>query len=313
MDRRIALVVVASVLLLVHSTSAQKAPGASHGQLGTTAVPGQSFRSHTPTPPPPPQPPSRTVAPTLPPSPPGLIPTGIAQLPSNGVVQTFTPALNPRSGKRFIDGRFVDNRSIDPRFARDVFRAGPFTYTPRYGNRLDGGYGGYGSIGGGYYDSTVGTAGSPQGDLRGEAPAEFGFLRMSVQPDAAQIYIDGFYVSTAGSFAGGGPARAIESGPHRVEIRADGYETATFDVRVVPNETISYSRDLTRAEEPRQARNVTPAVPKTFYVIPKCYAGDKKPSDDQLPKGCLARNVRAIPPVVTAGPQSRTRPAPAAN
>src|SRR5678816_1508373 len=121
MDRRIALVVVASVLLLVHSTSAQKAPGASHGQLGTTAVTGQSFRSHPPTPPPPPQPPSRTVAPTLPPSPPGLIPTGIAQLPSNGVVQTFMPALNPRFGGRFINGRFVDNRSIDPRFARDVF------------------------------------------------------------------------------------------------------------------------------------------------------------------------------------------------
>jgi hypothetical protein len=102
------------------------------------------------------------------------------------------------------------------------------------------------------------------------------------------------------AFTGGGPARALPAGPHRVEIRADGYETATFDVRIDPNDTISYRRELAKTEEPRQARNIAPAIPKTFYVIPKCYAGDKKPNAIQLPKGCRASDLRTVPPVVSS-------------
>jgi hypothetical protein len=41
-----------------------------------------------------------------------------------------------------------------------------------------------------------------------------------------------------------------------------------------------------------------PAVPKTFYVIPGCYAGDRRPTSDRLPAGCDPRRLRVIPPVV---------------
>jgi len=184
--------------------------------------------------------------------------------------------------------------------ANDVFRATQRTFAPRFDrpvNRyqrfrdpfgyVSGSYGGY-----------LGGYGTPEAERRPEAPAEFGFLRLNVSPGVAQVYVDGFYLSTVDGFNGTGPARAIEAGPHRVEIRADGYETVTFDVRIVPNETIGYRRDLKADEPVRQARNFVPAVPKTFYVIPKCYAGDKRPSADELPKGCRASNLRAIPPVV---------------
>lgn len=39
-----------------------------------------------------------------------------------------------------------------------------------------------------------------------------------------------------------------------------------------------------------------PGVPKTFYVIPGCYAGDKPPDRDALPRGCDIRRLRTIPP-----------------
>ena len=133
-----------------------------------------------------------------------------------------------------------------------------------------------------------------------DAPVDVGYLRLNVQPYTAQVYVDGFYVSTVDAFTGGGPARALPAGPHRVDIRADGYETATFDVRVEPNETITYRRELGKSEEPKQARNIAPAIPKTFYVIPKCYAGDKKPTADRLPPGCRTSNVRTIPPIVSS-------------
>lgn len=40
-----------------------------------------------------------------------------------------------------------------------------------------------------------------------------------------------------------------------------------------------------------------PAIPKTFYVIPRCYAGDVRPTADDLPKGCDIANLREVPPV----------------
>jgi hypothetical protein len=205
---------------------------------------------------------------------------GIAQLPPMGGIAA--PLLSPAG-------------------PADVFRAGPRTYAPRFDRRsnrsrvLDSS----GYLTGGYAPYYPG-AEYPYADTvdRPEA-SDFGYLRLNVQPYSAQVYVDGFYVSTVGDFSGTAPARAIQAGPHRVEIRADGYETATFDVRIAPNETITYRRELAKADDvPQQARNIPPAAPKTFYVIPKCYAGDKRPSADRLPAGCRASNVRAIPPVV---------------
>ena len=66
-----------------------------------------------------------------------------------------------------------------------------------------------------------------------------------------------------------------------------------------------YPRDL----EPDAARDYRdgalaslaqrpPAAPKTFYVIPRCYAGDVRPRAEQLPPGCLLASLREVPPVV---------------
>ena len=40
----------------------------------------------------------------------------------------------------------------------------------------------------------------------------------------------------------------------------------------------------------------TPGPPKTFYVIPGCYAGDKPPSEGSLPAGCDVDTMKIVPP-----------------
>ena len=40
----------------------------------------------------------------------------------------------------------------------------------------------------------------------------------------------------------------------------------------------------------------TPGRPKTFYIIPGCYAGDRRPEPASLAEGCSLANLRVVPP-----------------
>jgi hypothetical protein len=176
----------------------------------------------------------------------------------------------------------------------DVFRAGPRTYDNRPSRR--GFYGGYGS-GSGYITDPFGyisqSDSSPRlteymRDGRGE-----GYLRIDLEPETARVYVDGLYVGTVGDFGRSG--RALDAGPHRVEIRADGFEPLTFDVRIRANDMVSYRGTLSKIEQRTELRPA--AATKTFYVIPRCYAGDVRPRADQLPPGCELARLREVPPV----------------
>jgi hypothetical protein len=221
-----------------------------------------------------------------------------------------------------IPDPFIRSQSPDPSipFIRpqtpdDVFRATRRTYAPRYGrlSALTGGgfYGGY--YGGGYGDPNYYPyAGAVPND---GVPLRDGRLSLFVTPLSSQVLVDGYYVGTVADFQDRG--LWMEPGPRRVELRADGYETVTFDVRINEDQTVDYRRDLmrvaTRSEPPRP-----PAPPKTFYVIPGCYAGDSRPDTARLPSGCSSKNLKTIPPVVSrlsppsgsAGPENGTRPTP---
>ena len=41
---------------------------------------------------------------------------------------------------------------------------------------------------------------------------------------------------------------------------------------------------------------IVPGKPKTIYVIPGCYAGDKPPRPEWLPRGCDRSRMRVVPP-----------------
>jgi hypothetical protein len=111
---------------------------------------------------------------------------------------------------------------------------GYFAYDPyMYGGGYSPGYGGYG------YDS-YGSYGTSQ------RYGETGSLRLKVKPSNAQVYIDGYYVGVIDSYDGAFQKLGIEAGPHRVELRAEGYETVQFEVIVVPGETITYKGEMKR-------------------------------------------------------------------
>ena len=156
-------------------------------------------------------------------------------------------------------------------------------------------YGGYGDAGG--YPPFVPTV--------PDEPVAEGRLNLYVTPSSAQVLVDGFYVGTVADFQD--RSLWLESGPRRIELRADGYEPATFDVQVIEDRIVDYRRDLVRdarvaapAEAPRP-----PAIPKTFYVIPGCYAGDTPPAADRLPSGCSTQNLKTVPPVVSRSRRRR--------
>ena len=176
---------------------------------------------------------------------------------------------------------------------RDVFRAAPWTYAPRYGRlsalRGSGYYGGY--VDGGYapyfYADTVAQrSGSCQ-------PGATWSMRLASLVAGVRRR---FLRRNRRRFSGSRTLARTGSAPHRAP--ADGYETATFDVRILEDQTVNYRRDLAR-ETPRAEAPRVAAMPKTFYVVPGCYAGDKPPAAERLPSGCVARNVRTIPPVVS--------------
>ncbi|HEY6361864.1 MAG TPA: hypothetical protein VIX63_12205 [Vicinamibacterales bacterium] len=135
-----------------------------------------------------------------------------------------------------------------------------------------------------------------------------GFLQLQVAPVTAEVLVDGFYVGTVNDVRGMIPGYALEPGPHRVELRAPGLETATFDVRIPGGQTIVFRRTLEAPPRPAPPPP-SPGVPKTFYVIPGCYAGDKPPGTVRLPPMCDAAKVRTIPPQVSAVSVTGERPA----
>jgi hypothetical protein len=112
------------------------------------------------------------------------------------------------------------------------------------------------------------------------------------------VFLDGYFVGGAEDF--GTALYPLAAGVHRVELRASGFESVIFDVRVRPYETATFTHALQRAAAPdapaAAAAMVRPAAPKTLYVIPRCYAGDKRPSASALPAGCDLRAMRTIPP-----------------
>lgn len=85
-----------------------------------------------------------------------------------------------------------------------------------------------------------------------------------------------------------------------------------FYVIIAPYETITYRNGLEARTSNVAPSNPAPsppapsplarsplAPPKTFYVIPGCYAGDKPPSADRLPPTCDITKLRIVPPVVS--------------
>jgi len=228
--------------------------------LGNGQAPGISVQWNTPPPPPAPPPPPTT------------------NHGSGGHNQGSSPGPT--------DQFLADQHTYAPRYDRASQRRGSTRF--RRGYVAGYGYGGFLP-----YDYAAPTTGP--GWIRPSVADSQGRLALQVTPASAQVLVDGFYVGVVEDFADRG--LWLDPGPRRIEVRADGYDTATFDLRIVEGQTVSYQRDLARLSPRGELRQVN-AVPKKFYVIRGCYAGDTPPSAARLPAGCRASDVREVPPTL---------------
>lgn len=169
----------------------------------------------------------------------------------------------PRDGRPAVGTAVTRTR---PPYASGAYRGGyfdPFNRWSYYSNRYPYGYfwPGYGfGVGyfydpwmwgysspygyGGYYDPYAGYGGTySRGQYR-----DTGSLRLKVKPEHGQVYVDGYYVGEVDSFDGVFQRLTLDAGAHRIEIRADGYETAQFEVLVVQGETVTYKGDMRRIQ-----------------------------------------------------------------
>src|SRR5690606_13248008 len=127
-----------------------------------------------------------------------------------------------------------------------------------------------------------------------------GTIRLDVAPAVPfQIYVDSYFVGTSNDL---GNTLGLEAGPHRIEIRAEGYAPHVFDTKVAPGVAITYQAGLEPLEAPQApeasepvpqapASGTAPAPgPTTIYFIPGCYLGNLPPDALKMPAGCdLAR------------------------
>ena len=117
------------------------------------------------------------------------------------------------------------------------FGLGYFLYDPFYSSWGDpyGYYSGYG-----YSQSGYGYSGSSGSD--------HGAIRLKVKPRKAQVFVDGSYYGIVDEFDGFLQKLRLEEGPHHIEIRAEGYQSLAFDVRIQGGRTITYEGHLTPLE-----------------------------------------------------------------
>ena len=105
-----------------------------------------------------------------------------------------------------------------------------------------GGYGGYGFSAG--YGGGYGYGYGSYGAYQGPTYQIYGGLRLKVKPREAEVFVDGYFAGVVDDFDGAFQQLNLDVGPHRIELRAAGYETISFEIRTQPDEKINYQAKL---------------------------------------------------------------------
>lgn len=154
-----------------------------------------------------------------------------------------TTYSRPR-GDRPVTGSAVERRDGDRPRTVIVDRGGYYGgfYPWGWGGLgLGGYYGYYDPWGWGWYDPY------PPGGY-GNSYGYDGALKLKVKPRQAEVYVDGYFAGSVDDYDGIFQQLRLEPGPHRIEVRLDGYEPLSFEVRILPDRTVTYKGDLERIE-----------------------------------------------------------------
>ena len=77
--------------------------------------------------------------------------------------------------------------------------------------------------------------------------AGYGGVRIAVDQRDAEVFVDGHYMGVVDDFDGTFQQVNLEPGPHRVEVRRDGFEPVTVNVNIQPGRTVTYRTPLRQA------------------------------------------------------------------
>ena len=72
------------------------------------------------------------------------------------------------------------------------------------------------------------------------AVSVYGGVSFDIQPSDADLFIDGEYVGTVGTFSPTGEPLTLTPGEHRIAIQRDGYRPMEWDVTIEPGQVIPY-------------------------------------------------------------------------
>ena len=124
---------------------------------------------------------------------------------------------------------------------------GGYGYYDPWGYGYGGAYGG-GDTGyyGGYNDPWYG--GYPTYPQSTYTSSDEGSLKLKIKPRDAEVYVDGYFVGVVDDFDGIFQRLHIESGAHRIEVRANGFAPLEFEVRISPEHTTTYTGELKRVQ-----------------------------------------------------------------
>jgi hypothetical protein len=164
--------------------------------------------------------------------------SGSADAGTSGSSAEIPPGSRPH-GNNPVTGQAVARRGRPPVNGGD----GDTVWVPGgyYGGYYPWGYGGVGLGGyyGGYYDPWYygGQGYYYDDDWDGR-------LRLKVKPRAAEVFVDGYYAGIVDEYDGFFQRLRLQPGPHRIEIREEGFEPLSFDVLIQPDKTITYKGEL---------------------------------------------------------------------
>jgi hypothetical protein len=123
-------------------------------------------------------------------------------------------------------------------------------------------------------------------------------LRIQVEPNEAQVYVDGYYVGVVDSFDGVLQRLHLPPGDHTIEVYLEGYRTIREQMRFQPRE----GYQLKRRMEP-----LAPGDPAAVRPVPDpnaprreeprddpYYRRDPRPRDEQMRPGDVRTDAGAV-------------------
>jgi hypothetical protein len=108
-------------------------------------------------------------------------------------------------------------------------------WEPPFG-AASGGGGGYSSS----YSSSNGSQSGPKGGLK-----------LKVSPKDAEVYVDGYYLGRVDDYNGAFQRLELPVGLHKIELRANSYESVNFEVKIEARDIVTYRGAMQQLQPPK--------------------------------------------------------------